>query len=148
MSLMDRLNDDMKQAMRAKDKDTLSVIRMVKASLQNEAIHLGSDKLGEQDELTILSRELKQRKDSLTEFKNAGRNDLVEKIEKEIDILQNYMPKQLTEEEIEEMIKVTISEVNATSKKEFGKVMGALMPKVKGKADGAFVQKLVQKHLN
>src|SRR5690625_2493280 len=127
MSLMDRLNEDMKQAMRAKDKETLSVIRMVKASLQNEAIHLGTDIL-EEDELTILSRELKQRKDSLTEFENAGRNDLIEKIEKEINILQNYMPEQLTENEIEEMVKTTISEVNATSKKEFGKVMGSLMP--------------------
>jgi len=147
MSLMDRLNEDMKQAMRAKDKETLSVIRMVKASLQNEAIHLGTDIL-EEDELTILSRELKQRKDSLTEFENAGRNDLIEKIEKEINILQNYMPEQLTENEIEEMVKTTISEVNATSKKEFGKVMVSLMPKVKGKADGAVVQKIVQKHLN
>src|SRR5690625_945526 len=147
MSLLERLNDDMKQAMKAKDKEKLSVIRLVKASLQNEAIHLGIDTLREEDELTILSRELKQRNDSLKEFKNAGRDDLVEKIEKEIEILQVYMPKQLTDEELEEIVKETIAEVNATSKKEFGKVMGAIMPKVKGKADGASVQKLVQQHL-
>ncbi len=148
MSLLNQLNDDMKQAMRAKDKEKLSVIRMVKASLQNEAIHLGVDTLTAEDELTILSRELKQRNDSLKEFTNAGRNDLVEKIEKEIEILQVYMPKQLTEAEIEEIVTNTITEVNATSKKDFGKVMGAIMPKVKGKADGSLVQKLVQKHLN
>src|SRR5699024_4399672 len=148
MSLLDRLNNDMKQAMRAKDKEKLSVIRMVKASLQNEAIQLGVDTLEEDDELTILSRELKQRNDSLDEFKSAGRDDLVEKMEKEIEILKVYMTEQLSEEELEELVKQTIQEVNALSKKEFGKVMGAIMPKVKGKADGASVQKLVQKHLN
>src|SRR5690625_7309729 len=99
-----------------------------------------------EDELKILTKELKQRKDYLTEFENAGRNDLIEKIEKEINILQNYMPEQLTENEIEEMVKTTISEVNATSKKEFGKVMGALMTKDKGKAEGGVGQKMVQKH--
>lgn len=147
MSLLDRLNDDMKQAMRAKDKDKLSVIRMVKASLQNEAIQLGVDTLQEENELSILSRELKQRNDSLKEFKNAGREDLVEKLEKEIEILTVYLPEQLTEEELEEIVKETISEVNATSKKDFGKVMGKIMPKVKGKADGSIVQKIVQQHL-
>ena|SRR5699024_569338 len=147
MSLINRLNDDMKQAMRVKDKEKLSVIRMVKASLQNEAIHLGVDTLEDDDELTILSRELKQRNDSLIEFKQAGRDDLVEKIEKEIEILQIYMPEQLTEDEIEAIIIQAIKDTNATSKKEFGKVMGTVMPKVKGKADGKIVQKLVQKHL-
>lgn len=148
MSLLERLNEDMKQAMRAKDKDKLSVIRMVKASLQNEAINLGVNELQEDDELTILSRELKQRNESLKEFKDAGRDDLVEKLEKEIEILQVYMPEQLSENEIEQLVEQTISALNATSKSDFGKVMGAIMPKVKGKADGSVVQKLVQKHLS
>ncbi|WP_407268447.1 GatB/YqeY domain-containing protein [Radiobacillus sp. PE A8.2] len=148
MSLLERLNQDMKQAMRAKDKETLSVIRMVKASLQNEAIKLGKDELAEQEELTVLSRELKQRKDSLHEFKEAGRDDLVLKLEDELKILQVYMPKQLSEEEVESIVVETIQEVSATSKKDMGKVMGALMPKVKGKADGALVNQLVQKHLS
>lgn len=148
MSLLERLNEDMKQAMRAKDKDKLSVIRMVKASLQNEAINLGVNELQEDDELTILSRELKQRNESLKEFKDAGRDDLVEKLEKEIEILQVYMPEQLSENEMEQLVEQTISALNATSKSDFGKVMGAIMPKVKGKADGSVVQKLVQKHLS
>jgi|SRR5690625_2383938 len=148
MSLIKQLNDDMKQAMKVKDKEKLSVIRMVKASLQNELIHLGVDSLSKDDELTILSRELKQRNDSLQEFKNAGRDDLVDKIEKEIEIVQHYMPEQLSEEEIEEIIASTITELNATSKKDFGKVMGSVMSQVKGKADGTFVRNLVQKHLN
>ena len=148
MSLLTKLNDDMKQAMRAKDKEKLSVIRMVKASLQNEAINLGVDELSPEEELTILARELKQRNESFHEFKAAGRDDLCEKLSKEIDILNVYMPEQLSEAELEEVIKETMTKLQVTSKKDFGKVMGSIMPKVKGKADGALVQKLVKKHLN
>ena len=148
MSLLQRLNQDMKQAMKNKDKETLSVIRMVKASLQNDVIKLGKDELSEQEELTVLSRELKQRKDSLQEFKEAGRDDLVEKLDNEIKVLQVYMPQQLSNEELEDIVLKTIKEVNATSKKDMGNVMSALMPQVKGKADGSQVNQLVQKHLS
>ncbi|MDX5475345.1 MAG: GatB/YqeY domain-containing protein [Bacillaceae bacterium] len=147
MSLLERLNTDMKQAMKEKDKEKLSVIRMIKSSLQNEAIKTKTD-LSEDEELTVLSRELKQRKDSLHEFKNAGRDDLANKLQAEIAIVEQYMPAQLSEEEISEIVKQTISEVGASSKAEMGKVMGALMPKVKGKADGSLVNKLVQQHLS
>ena len=147
MSLLERLNTDMKQAMKEKDKEKLSVIRMIKSSLQNEAIKTKTD-LSEDEELTVLSRELKQRKDSLHEFKNAGRDDLANKLQAEIAIVEQYMPAQLSEDEISEIVKQTISEVGASSKAEMGKVMGALMPKVKGKADGSLVNKLVQQHLS
>ncbi|GGC92101.1 hypothetical protein GCM10007216_23560 [Thalassobacillus devorans] len=148
MSLVERLNQDMKQAMRNKEKEKLTVIRMVKASLQNEAIKLGRGELSEEEELTVLSREVKQRKDSLHEFQEAGREDLVEKLNREIEILQAYMPKQLSEEELEQVVQETIAEVGASSKKDMGKVMSAIMPKVKGKADGSQVNKLVLKHLS
>ncbi len=148
MSLLERLNSDMKQAMKNKEKDKLSVIRMVKSSLQNEAIKLGNSELTEAEELTVLSRELKQRKDSLQEFSNAGRDDLVEKIQTEIQYVEAYMPQQLSEAEVSEIVKETIQSVGATSKADMGKVMGALMPKVKGKADGSLVNKLVQQHLS
>lgn len=148
MSLLERLNIDMKQAMKNKEKDKLSVIRMVKSSLQNEAIKLGNSELTEAEELTVLSRELKQRKDSLQEFSNAGREDLVEKIQTEIKFVEAYMPQQLSEAEVSEIVKETIQSVGATSKADMGKVMGALMPKVKGKADGSLVNKLVQQHLS
>ncbi|API90577.1 MULTISPECIES: GatB/YqeY domain-containing protein [Virgibacillus] len=148
MTLLETLNQDMKQAMKNKDKITLSVIRMVKASIQNETIKLGKDSLSEDEEMTILSREVKQRKDSLQEFKSAGRDDLVQQLETELDILQTYMPKQLTNEELEAIVQLTIEEVNATSKKDMGKVMSAIMPKVKGKADGSQINKLVQKQLS
>ncbi|AKO94189.1 MULTISPECIES: GatB/YqeY domain-containing protein [Priestia] len=147
MSLLDRLNDDMKQAMRDKDKQKLSVIRMTKAALQNESINSGSP-LTEDDELTILSREVKQRKESLHEFEQAGRGDLVEKINHELAILKQYMPEQLTEEEVAEIVKKAIADVQASSKSDMGKVMSAVMPKVKGKADGSLVNKLVREHLS
>jgi uncharacterized protein len=148
MSLLERLNNDMKQAMKNKEKDKLSVIRMLKAALQNEGIKLGKPELTENEELTVLSRELKQRKDSLQEFQNAGREDLVEKIRTEIKYVEVYMPEQLSEEEVSKIVKETIQQVGATSKADMGKVMGALMPKVKGKADGSLVNKLVQQHLS
>ncbi|WP_312473616.1 GatB/YqeY domain-containing protein [Neobacillus sp.] len=148
MSLLERLNNDMKQAMKNKEKDRLSVIRMVKASLQNEAIKLGTKELSEDVELTVLSREVKQRKDSLHEFDKAGREDLVEKLRTELAIVELYMPKQLSEDELSVIVKETIAEVGATSKAEMGKVMAAIMPKVKGKADGSLVNKFVQQHLS
>ncbi|MEH7391722.1 MULTISPECIES: GatB/YqeY domain-containing protein [unclassified Bacillus (in: firmicutes)] len=147
MSLLERLNEDMKQAMRNKEKDKLTVIRMIKASLQNEAIKHGQD-LSEDQELTVLSREVKQRKDSLHEFEKAGREDLVEKIHTELQYVELYMPKQLSEDEVSKIVQETVAEIGAKSKAEMGKVMAAIMPKVKGKADGALVNKLVQQHLS
>lgn len=148
MSLLERLNNDMKQAMKNKEKDKLSVIRMIKASLQNEAIRLGKPGLSEDEELTILSREMKQRKDSLHEFEKAGRDDLVEKLRTELTFVELYMPKQLSEAELTEIVKNAITELGATSKAEMGKVMSVVIPKVKGKADGTLVNKLVQQHLS
>jgi uncharacterized protein YqeY len=148
MSLLNQLNDDIKQAMRSKDKDRLNVIRMVKAALQNEAIHLGVKELATDDELTILSRELKQRNESLSEFKAAGRDDLCEKLEKEIAILHDYMPEPLSNEKLKKIVQEAIITLNVCSKKDFGKVMGYVMPRVKGKADGTKIQQLVQQLLS
>ena len=120
---------------------------MIKAAIQNERIKLGRD-LSEEDELSVLSREVKQRKDSLHEFEKAGREDLVDKIRAELKHVEIYMPEQLSEEELAEIVKQTIADTGASSKKEMGKVMAALMPKVKGKADGSLVNKLVQQHLS
>ncbi|MFC7372532.1 GatB/YqeY domain-containing protein [Fictibacillus iocasae] len=147
MSLLDQLNQDMKQAMKDKNKQKLSVIRMVKASIQNEAIKTGRD-LNEEEELTVLTREMKQRKDSLQEFEKAGRDDLASSLKEEIVVLTDYMPAQLSEDELNEIVTSTIAEVGASSKADMGKVMGALMPKVKGKADGGLVNRVVQQHLS
>ncbi|MFJ5671123.1 GatB/YqeY domain-containing protein [Bacillus safensis] len=148
MSLLEQLNSDMKLMMKNREKDKLVVIRMVKASLQNEAIKLKKDSLTGDEELTVLSREIKQRKDSLHEFSKANRLDLVDKVQKEIDILAVYLPEQLSEEELQTIVKETIAETGASSKADMGKVMSAIMPKVKGKADGAVINRLVSEQLS
>src|SRR5699024_874776 len=115
---------------------------------QNERIQLGVHELSEDEELTILSREMKQRTDSIKEFQEAGREDLTKKLEDEIKILQAYMPEQLSDEELAEIVKTTISEVNATLKKDYGTIMGQVMTKLKGKTDRFKVQKLVPEYLS
>ena len=146
MSLVESLNQDMKLAMKNKDKLRLSVIRMVKSSVKNEEINQGSQ-LSEEQVLAVLTRELKQRRDSLQEYLKYGREDLAAPTQEEIDILLAYMPEQMGEEEIRRLVSEIIQQVGAQSKKDLGKVMGALMPKVKGRADGALVNKIVQELL-
>ena len=146
VTLLSTLNADMKTAMKAKDKERLAVIRMLKASLQNEEIKVGHE-LNADEELTILSREMKQRRDSLAEFEKAGREDLSEKVKIEIAIVEKYLPAQLSDEEIRQIVTQAIADTNATSPSEFGKVMGAVMPKVKGKADGNQVNAIVKELL-
>ncbi|EEU30761.1 YqeY-like protein [Limosilactobacillus coleohominis 101-4-CHN] len=146
MSLLDNLKKDMVAAMKAKDKDTLSVVRMLKASVQNEQINLGHD-LTPDEENALMAKEYKQRKDSMAEFEKGGRQDLVDATKKEMAVVAKYMPKQMSADEVEKVVEETIAEVNATSMKDFGKVMGAIMPKVKGKADGKVVNETVKKVL-
>ncbi|WP_085523324.1 GatB/YqeY domain-containing protein [Tuberibacillus sp. Marseille-P3662] len=150
MSFNERLTQDMKTAMKSKDKTKLSVLRMLKASLQNDAIKLGKDvaAMTEDEVLTVLSRELKQRKDSLQEFENAARDDLVTETQKEIEIIDIYMPERLSEADLTAIIDEVINEVGATSPADMGKVMSAIMPKIKGQADGALVSQLVKDRLN
>ena len=143
MSLLEQLTNDMKAAMKAKDKVTLGVVRMVKSSVSNEQIKLGHD-LTADEELAVLSREMKQRVEELESYKDADREDLAEEIQGQIDVLKRYMPEQMSEEEVVAVVKETIAEVGASSKADLGKVMGALMPKVKGKADGKLVNQTVQ----
>ncbi|GGH84961.1 uncharacterized protein YqeY [Pullulanibacillus pueri] len=147
MTLLDQLAADMKEAMKKKDKERLSTIRFLKSSLQNEAIHLGKD-LSEDEILVVLSRELKQRKDSLQEFEKAERQDLADKVTKEIEVLEGYMPEQLSEDELSQIVDETLVEVGAKTKSDMGKVMKAIMPKVQGRADGSQVKNLVQARLS
>jgi uncharacterized protein YqeY len=147
MSLSDRLNEDMKQAMKSQDKFKLSVIRMVRSSIKNLEIDLKRT-LDDNEVLDVLSREIKQRKDSLQEFEKAGRDDLANNLKVELVILADYQPQQLTEEEVKTIVQQTIQQFGASSKADMGKVMTALMPQVKGRADGKLVNQLVQQLLN
>lgn len=146
MNLSERLNEDMKQAMKSQDKFKLSTIRMIRATIKNLEIDLKRT-LNDNEVLDILSREIKQRKDALQEFEKAGRDDLASNVKAEAEIIAEYLPEQLTEEEIKVIVQQTIQETGASSKAEIGKVMSALMPKVKGRADGKLVNQAVQQLL-
>src|ERR1700730_7551750 len=146
MSLTEQLSEDMKQAMRSKDKTRLSVIRIVKSAIKNAEINQQTT-LSDEEILDVLNKELKQRRDSLESFERAGRTDLVNDVQEEIEILVGYLPKQLTEEEIQSIVREVIQSVGATSKADMGKVMAALMHKVGGRADGKIVNQIVQQLL-
>ncbi|MEW9701604.1 GatB/YqeY domain-containing protein [Paenibacillus sp. SI8] len=146
MSLSERLNEDMKQAMKSQDKFKLSVIRMVRSTIKNSEIDL-KRALDDNEVLDVLTREIKQRKDSLQEFTKAGRDDLADNLKAELVILAEYMPQQLSEEEVKAIVQQTIQQVGASSKADMGKVMTALMPQVKGRADGKLINQLVQQLL-
>ena len=147
MNLSERLNEDMKQAMKSQDKFKLSTIRMIRSTIKNLEIDLKRP-LDDNEVLDILSREIKQRKDSLQEFEKAGRDDLADRCRKQkLKLLVEYLPEQLTEEEIKVIVQQTIQETGASSKADMGKVMSALMPKVKGRADGKLVNQVVQQFL-
>ncbi len=146
MALNEKLNEDMKAAMKAKDKFKLSVLRMIRSEIKNEEINK-KGQLDDEEIIEVLSRELKKRREALEEYKKAGREDIVQDLDKEINILLSYMPEQLDEAEIERLAKEAVEETGAETKKDIGKVMGVLMPRLKGKADGKLVNKIVQKYL-
>ncbi len=148
MSLMTRLTEDMKLAMKAREagKFRLSVIRMARASLKNVEINERRE-LTDDDVVTILSKEVKMRRDSAGEFEKAGRMDLVESLQEEVAILMEYLPQQLSAEEVETLVKQAVEQSKAASVREMGKVMAIIMPQVKGRADGKLVNELVRKAL-
>ncbi|MFC6296007.1 GatB/YqeY domain-containing protein [Lactiplantibacillus daoliensis] len=147
MSLTETLNGDLKAAMKARDKQSLSVLRMLKSALMNEKINAGHD-LTADEEVSVISRELKQRRESLSEFEKADRQDLVDGVKAEIALVEKYMPKQLSDDEVKQIVAATIQQVGATGKGDFGKVMGAVMPKLKGQADGKLINQTVKSLLN
>ena len=147
MKLQDQITEDLKNAMRNKDVDTLSTLRMLSSAIKNKQIALQTA-LSEDDIIGVIASQAKQRKDSIEQYKSAGREELAQKEEKELSILNNYLPTQMSEEEIKTIITDTIVKIKAQGPQDMGKVMGALMPLTKGKADGAIVSKLVKETLN
>lgn len=142
MTLKERLQEDLKAAMKSKEQLRLSVIRLAKAAMMNLEIARGHE-ITDQEFIEVMAKEFKQRNDAIPEYEKASRMDIVEGLRQEMKILQEYLPEQLSENELREIIKTTIQEVGVTSKKEMGKIMAALMPKVKGKADGKLVNQIV-----
>lgn len=146
MNLKEKLQEEMKIALKNKSQLKLSVIRLVKAAITNLEIDRGHE-LDDSEVIEVLTKEAKQRKDAITEYEKVGRNDIVESLKMELQILQDYLPAQLSAEELKAIVQEVINSVGATSKKDMGKVMAALMPKVKGRADGKVVNQLVNSFL-
>ena len=128
-------------------KSRLSVLRMVKASIRNLEIDRKKE-LNDEDVLDVLAKEVKMRRDSMDDFRKGNRPDLVAALEEEIAILAEYLPAQLSEEEVRALVDQAVSQAQATTAKDMGKVMAILMPQVKGKADGKLVNTLVRERLN
>ena len=143
MKLEETLENDLHQAMKAKDADKLSVLRMVKAALINYKIEKKKESLADEDVVEIVQKQAKQRRESIESFEKASRKDLADKEKKELSILEIYLPKQLSDAEIKTLAQQVIAKTGAKTKAEMGKVMKDLMPLVKGKADGKKVNEIL-----
>jgi uncharacterized protein len=143
MSLGNRIDDDLKTAMKASKSIEVSVLRMVKAALKNKQIEKGRG-LTEEEIIAVLAAMVKQRRESVEQFTKGKRMDLVKREEEEIAFLQSYLPKQLNADELDRIILEAITETSAKSIRDIGKVMRILMPKVKGAAEGDFVNQRVK----
>lgn len=145
--MREQLLNDLKEAMKNKDKERLNVIRMVKGALQLEELNLKRE-CTDDEIIGLIAKQIKTRKESIAEFTKAGRDDLISSTQSEIDILNTYMPEQLSEEEVLKEIDNAFNEVNPSSMKDMGKLMEILTPKLKGKADMSFVSKTIREKLN
>ena len=145
--MRERILTDLVSAMKNKDKLTLSVLRMVKGAMQLEEINVKHE-LNDDEVIRIISKQIKTRKDSIAEFEKGNRTDLIEATNNEIKILENYMPEQMTEEEISKVIDEVFTQINPTGPSDMGKIMGTISPLVKGKADMGLVNKMIKEKLN
>lgn len=146
MSLKEKLQEDLKSSMKNKDTIKKSVVTLIRAAIKQHEVD-NRVELADDAIIDIISKQLKQRKDSLAEFVKANRDDLVEETKSEIQVLEGYLPQQLSEEELEKIVIETIAEVGATSMKDMGKIMTAIKPKTAGRADGRKINELVKKNL-
>ena len=144
--MREKIINDIKEAMKSQDKEKLSVLRMVKGAIQLEEINKKQE-LDDNDVIGVIAKQIKTRKESIVEFEKGNRNDLIEKTQSEIKILEAYMPEQLSEEEINKVIAEAIDQVNPQAPSDMGKVMGIVTPKLKGRADMSLVSKLVKEKI-
>jgi len=147
MSLMDRLGEDLKSAMKSGDKVRLETVRLLRAQLKDVVIEK-QRALEPEEEIAVLSSAAKKRREAIEAYRNAERPDLLDQETAELAIISEYLPKALSAEELAEVVDAAIREVGATSSKDFGKVMGKVMPQVKGRADGKQVQQIVRERLS
>ncbi len=147
MGLKEQIPEDLKNALRNKKALELSVLRMLQAALKNKEIDNKKEELKDEDVVTVVGAEIKKRRDAVKEYEKVNRPDAADQEKAEIDILMKYMPQQMNEDEIRDVVKSAVEETQAEGMKDIGKVMKVLMPKVKGKADGSIVNKIVRELL-
>lgn len=147
MPVRERLVEEMKEAMKARDEIRLSAIRLVRSTVKNKEIEKRRE-LDEQEIAEVISSLVKQRRESIRMFKDAGRDDLVAKEERELEVLLTFLPRQLSPEELQALVARAVSETGASAPADMGRVMKALMPMVAGKADGKLVSDLVKQALS
>ena len=145
--MRDKLIADLVTAMKNQDKETLNVLRMVKGAMQLEEINLKHE-LNDEEFVSVVSKQIKTRKESIIEFEKANRVDLAEQTKKEIEVLNKYMPEQLSEEEVLKIINEAFEEIKPAAQSDMGKIMGFVTPKLKGKADMSFVSKTIKERLS
>lgn len=145
--MRERIIKELMAAMKNKDKDKLAVLRMIKGAIQLEEINKKKE-LDDNEVIAVISKQIKTRRESITEFKKGNREDLVEQTEKEIEILNEYMPEQLSEEEIVKVIEEAFNEVNPQGPSDMGKIMKNITPKLTGKADMSMVSKIVKEKVS
>lgn len=146
MSLFEQLTEDMKNAMKSGDKERLSTIRLLRGSIKSEAIDKRED-LTEGEEIAVLSSAAKRRKESIQAYKDGGRDDLVQKEERELLVIQSYLPKPLTPVEVEKIVDAAIEQTGAKTIHDLGKVMPVVMQQVMGRADGKTINTIVRNRL-
>ncbi len=146
MTLKDRLTNDLKDAMKNKEQVRKSVVTLIRADIKQYEVD-NRVELDDEKVLSLIAKQMKQRKDALEEFKKAERTDLIEQTSEEIKILSAYLPEQLSDEELEKIIREVVAQVNATSMKDMGKIMAKAVPAVKGQADGKRINAMVKKIL-
>ena len=147
MTLNERINSDMVTFMKSKDSFSLGVVRMVKGAIQLEKINLKRD-LNDEEVIAVVSKQIKMRNDSINEFTKADRLDLVEQYKKEIEVLNKYMPEQLSSEEVDKIIEEAFNKVNPTGPKDMGLIMKEVSPKLKGRADMGKVNAIIKEKLS
>ena len=145
--MRNKIYADLVAAMKQQDKERLSVLRMVKGAIQLEEINLKHE-LTDEETISVLAKQIKIRRESIAEFQKGNRTDLVESTEKEISILNEYMPEQLLEEEVIKVIDEAFATINPTSQKDMGKVMGYVTPKLKGRTDMSNVSQIIKSRLS
>ncbi|MDD5361159.1 MAG: GatB/YqeY domain-containing protein [Ignavibacteria bacterium] len=147
MSLKDKINEDLKNSMKAQDAFRTETLRSIRAEILKMDKSGMNREMNEEEELQLLMRQVKMRKESIEMFENAGRTDLVEKESKQVEIISEYLPKQMAREDAEKIIYGIIESVGAQSPKDIGKVMGPVMKELKGKFDGKIIQEIVKNRL-